>query len=115
MRLIEAVKRAAADRAVALTVVDTVSRAIAGGNENSPEDMGAFVDSIDRMRDELQCHVDGVHHPGKNLALRARGHNLLPAAVDTEIKFTKNDATKTSTATVIKQHDGEIGAPSHSS
>ena len=42
-RLIEAIQTAAAKmgQPVALVVMDTLSRAMAGGNENSPEDMGA--------------------------------------------------------------------------
>jgi len=35
---------------VKLIVVDTLSRAISGGNENSPDDMGAFVKYIDKIR-----------------------------------------------------------------
>jgi hypothetical protein len=108
--LIEKITQAAGDHSKALVVIDTVNRAMSGGNENSPEDMGNFVVSLDRMRDELTCHVAGVHHPGKNLSLGSRGHYSLPAAVDTEIEFSKDDATKTSLATVIKQRDGEVGA-----
>jgi hypothetical protein len=109
--LITKIKRAADGRQNALNVIDTVNRALAGGSDSSPDDMGAFVNSLDRMRDELACPVAGVHHPGKNVALGSRGHSLLPAAVDTEIEFTKDDGAKTSIAEVIKQRDGEIGAP----
>jgi hypothetical protein len=37
-----------------------VSRVLAGGNENAPDDMGALVRSLDRLRDELHCHVCAV-------------------------------------------------------
>jgi RecA-family ATPase len=36
--------------AVKLIVVDTLARAMPGGNENAPEDMGAFVEKCDAIR-----------------------------------------------------------------
>jgi len=105
-RLIGTIRDAVTDSDVALIVIDTVSRALAGGNENAPDDKGSFVRSLDRLRDEFHCHVCAVHHSGKNYALGARGHSLLKAAVDTEIEVTRNDNTKISTATITKQRDG---------
>lgn len=90
---------------VALLVIDTLSRAMAGGNENAPEDMTAFVRNVDRIRNAVHCHVIVVHHSGKNKANGARGHSSLRAATDTEIEI----ADKTITAT--KQRDMDAGAP----
>jgi RecA-family ATPase len=106
--LIEKIRDTTGAIPVALVVIDTVNRALGGGNENGPEDMGAFSRSLDRFRDELQCHVLGVHHCGKNPALGARGHSLLIGNVDTEIEVAANDATKTSTVTMHKQRDAEL-------
>jgi len=50
-RLISLIREANFDP-LALLVIDTVSRALAGGNENSPDDMGALVRSLDTLRDE---------------------------------------------------------------
>ena len=69
---------------VGLIVIDTLSRVMAGGNENAPEDMGALVRNIDRLRDETGGAVLLVHHSGKDLSRGARGHSLLRAATDTE-------------------------------
>jgi hypothetical protein len=91
---------------LALLVIDTVSRVLAGGNENGSDDMGALVRSLDRLRDELRCHVLAVHHSGKDQARGARGHSLLHCAVDTEIEVVRDAGTGISLATVTKQRDG---------
>jgi hypothetical protein len=69
-----------------LVVIDTLSRAIAGGEENSSVDMGALVANFDRVRAATGAHLLVVHHTGKNLAKGARGHSLLRAATDTELE-----------------------------
>jgi hypothetical protein len=66
--------------------IDTLSRALAGGNENAPDDMGALVKHLDAIRYECQCTVEAIHHCGKDTAKGARGHSLLRAATDTEIE-----------------------------
>ena len=88
---------------VRLIVIDTLSRALAGGNENAPDDMGALVRNTDRIRAETDAAVLFIHHSGKNQALGARGHSLLRAALDTEIEVTDSDGERT--ATVTKQRD----------
>jgi len=93
----------------ALVIIDTVSRVLAGGNENGPDDMGALVRSLDRLRDDLCCHMSAVHHLGKDTARGSRGHSLLYCAVDTEITVAKDDKTSIATATVTKQRDGIAG------
>lgn len=66
--------------------LDTVSRALAGGDENSSVDMGKFVGNLDRLRELTGAALHAVHHSGKNTAKGARGHSLLRAATDTEIE-----------------------------
>jgi hypothetical protein len=70
-----------------LIVVDTLSRALAGGDENSSTDMGALVAHIDRLRKRTGAHILIVHHSGKDTSKGARGHSLLRAATDTEIEI----------------------------
>jgi KaiC/GvpD/RAD55 family RecA-like ATPase len=84
-------------------IVDTLSRAMAGGDENSPVDMGRIVASADRFRAETGAHFTYVHHTGKDAARGARGHSLLRAATDTELE------TTASSLTLTKQRDGELG------
>jgi hypothetical protein len=109
-RLIEAIAEAAARMAipVGLVVMDTLSRAMAGGNENSPEDMGALVANSDRIRQATGAHVAWIHHSGKDQAQGARGHSLLRAATDTEIEISRADNDSPSVAKVTKQRELEI-------
>lgn len=71
-----------------LVVLDTLSRVMAGGDENSSVDMGALVRHLDAIRAVTGAHVLVVHHTGKDTAKGARGHSLLRAATDTEIEVT---------------------------
>jgi hypothetical protein len=94
---------------IKMIVVDTLSRAIAGGNENAPDDMGAFVGNVDTIRAATGAVVLVVHHSGKDVTKGARGHSLLRAATDTELElFAGADGTRTVKAT--KQRDMETGA-----
>lgn len=112
--LIELIKAAALDLGmpVVLVVVDTLSRALSGGNENAPEDMGALVMNADRIREATGAHVMFVHHSGKDGSKGARGHSLLRAATDTEIEVSRDPASKMSVARITKQKelptDGEF-------
>jgi hypothetical protein len=82
-----------------LVGVDTVSRAMAGGDENSSTDMGALVRHFDAIRAATGAHLLAVHHSGKDRAKGARGHSLLRAATDTEIEIADGQIT------VTKQRD----------
>lgn len=70
-----------------LIVIDTLSRVLAGGDENSSTDMGAMVKHLDALRHASGAHLMVVHHSGKDTARGARGHSLLRAATDTEIEI----------------------------
>lgn len=90
-----------------LIVIDTLSRVLAGGNENSPDDMGAIVKAADEIRAATGAHLMFVHHSGKEAAKGPRGHSLLRAAADTEIHLTRDSALDLSCANVTKQRDLE--------
>jgi AAA domain len=45
-----------------LVVVDTVSRALAGAEENSSDAMGCFIVNCDQLREEIGATVLAVHH-----------------------------------------------------
>ena len=104
-RLIAAMGVAAArmQMPVRLVVIDTLSRALAGGSENDSEDMGALVANMDSIRQATGAAVLFIHHSGKDTTKGARGHSLLRAAVDTEIEVVADGDTKT--ATVVKQRE----------
>lgn len=88
-----------------LVVVDTLSRALAGGDENSSEDMGALVRNMDLIRHEIGCCVLFIHHSGKDASKGARGHSLLRAAIDTEIEVKAEEGSSLKTATTVKQRE----------
>jgi 5S rRNA maturation endonuclease (ribonuclease M5) len=91
---------------VSLVVVDTLARVLAGGNENSSEDMGALIRNSDRVRQTAGAHVMLIHHTGKDEARGARGHSSLRAATDTEIEISMSDLG--ATARVTKQRELEM-------
>jgi hypothetical protein len=95
---------------VRMVVIDTLSRALNGGNENGPEDMGALIGNADRIRFETGACVLFIHHCGKDAARGSRGHSSLKAATDTEIEIITSEDGASSIATVIRQRDLEIGS-----
>ena len=87
----------------AAVFIDTLSRALAGGEENNSEDMGALIVGADAVRLATGATVILVHHLGKDEGRGARGHSSLKAALDTEIEITNKDGLRVATAT--KQRD----------
>ena len=112
-RLAATVKAAAAQSAFPcrLVILDTLARAMAGGDENSGQDMTQAMQSIDAIRAATEAHVATVHHCGKDEARGARGHSSLRAAVDTEIEVSRADGETVSTVRVTKQRDLPTGEP----
>jgi hypothetical protein len=112
-RLAESIRQAAASSELPcrLVIIDTMARAMAGGDENSGQDMTAAVASIDAVRATTGAHVAVVHHCGKDEARGARGHSSLRAAVDTEIEVSRSDGTSITTVRVTKQRDVAIAGP----
>lgn len=106
-QLAATVKHAAAQSGLPcrLVILDTLARAMAGGDENSGKDMGTAVKSMDAIRDATGAHVLLIHHCGKNEALGARGHSSLRAAVDTEIEISRPEGESISTVRATKQRD----------
>jgi hypothetical protein len=96
---------------VRLVIVDTLARAMAGGYENSGEDMGEAVKTIDAVRAATGAHVCIIHHCGKDTTRGGRGHSSLRAAIDTEIEVVHPEGDKYRVATIVKQRDLPTIAP----
>lgn len=92
---------------VGLIVVDTLNRVLAGGDENSPMDMGALIYNVQRIAEATGCFCLIVHHCGKDEARGARGHSSLKGAADLEISVSNNDGART--LRVEKLKDGQDG------
>lgn len=107
--LINFIKRVEDERGMKCVKVtaDTLARVMAGGNENSSEDMGALVRNADKVRHDIGCAFELIHHSGKDTLKGARGHSSLRAATDTEIEVTNDNGYHV--ARVTKQRDFSIG------
>ena len=89
-----------------LVVIDTLSRIMAGGDENSAADMTALIRNIDAVREATGAHIMLVHHTGKDTARGARGHSSLRAATDTEIEVGNDAGARAAMVTKQRDHQG---------
>jgi hypothetical protein len=96
-RIIEAAKALAAlsGQSVVWIIFDTLSRVLAGGDENSSRDMGLLVLSVDRIYRETGAHCSLVHHVPLGNDGRMRGHGLAPGAADTTVRVEKHNGVVT--------------------
>lgn len=104
--MVDLIRKIEADsrQKVVKVTIDTLSRVMAGGDENSNVDMGILVHHFDHIRSSTMSHLAVIHHSGKDKARGARGHTALRAATDTEIEVDNKVMTAT------KQRDLEGGA-----
>ncbi len=86
-----------------LIVVDTLARAMKGGDENSAQDMGALNDAVSALIEATGACVLLVHHSGKNKSSGARGSSALLGAIDTELQVDDHQIVSR------KQRDVELG------
>jgi hypothetical protein len=94
---------------IGLVIIDTVSRSIAGQDENKQEAMSALVDGCASIQEFTNGAVIGVHHAGKDKEKGMRGSSVLLGACDASIKVKKDGETVT--LVVEKQKDDEEAAP----
>jgi len=106
LNAIEAAKERIGD--IKLIVIDTLARAISGGDENSSMDMGQIVINADLIRERTNAHICFIHHSGKDAAKGSRGHSGLRAAVDTEVEISRDDPNSPSMIKVVKQREMEM-------
>jgi hypothetical protein len=84
---------AACGQPVVWIIFDTLNRVLAGGDENSPKDMGAVVASVDLIYRETHAHCSLIHHVPVDRIDRMRGHSSLLGAVDTTVRVSKDNGT----------------------
>lgn len=96
---------AALPRKPVLIVYDTFAYALAGGDENSAQDVGSFNSAVQALIEATDACVLLVHHTGKDANKGARGSSALPAAIDTELAIAERTITPT------KQREIELGEP----
>lgn len=89
-----------------LIVLDTMARCFGAGDENSTQDMNAFVRGCDKLRRAFPgCTVLVVHHTGWE-GTRPRGARAWEGALDTATKM-EREAGNLVTLSVTKQKDFE--------
>lgn len=69
----------------ALIIIDTLARCFVGGDENSAQEMGMFIDGAEAVKRHTGATVLAIHHTGKDKQRGARGSNALIGAADTII------------------------------
>jgi hypothetical protein len=86
--------------------LDTLNRSLAG-SESSDENMSAYVNAADAIREAFTCFVGIVHHCGLD-GTRPRGHTSLTGAIDVQIAVSR-DISGGILATVEYMKDGAEG------
>lgn len=97
-----------------LVVIDTLSAATPGANENASEDMSRVLARCARIAESCDCAVMLVHHMNKDGG-KPRGHSSIFANLDNVLQVEKTEQRDLAqrpirTAMITKQKDGEDGA-----
>lgn len=92
---------------VAIIVVDTLARATPGMNEDRANEVGAFVEVCDDLRDEFGAAVLVLHHSPHRDKSRAKGSVALKGAVDVELALKRTSREDIVKLVCTKLKDGE--------
>lgn len=90
-----------------LIVLDTLSKCMAGLNENDARDAGQFIRFCDSLVETFGCCVLAIHHTGKDDTRGGRGSSAFHAGFDTVIDVKANRETKAVEVWVRKHKDAE--------
>lgn len=88
--LINAIRKELGDVIPAVVTLDTLNRSI-NGDENSSEDMSAYIKAAAAIQEAFGCIVIVVHHCGVD-GKRPRGHTSLAGAADAQIAISREEA-----------------------
>lgn len=94
-----------------VVVLDTLSRATPGSDENDSKAMGQIIAAAKLLQDLIGGLVLLIHHTGKDALRGMRGHSSLHAALDCAIEVKRTGDNRD--WVLAKSKDGEDGA-SHS-
>lgn len=92
-------------------VVDTLSRASPGGDENSSVDMTRVIEDAQVLGDIVQGPVILVHHTGKDAGKGLRGHSSLLGAVDSAIEVIHLNGCRSWRVTKAKEDEAGAECP----
>jgi hypothetical protein len=108
-RLIATIQQVAddMDAPVVWVILDTMARTFRG-NENAPEDMGAYIAACDAIREATNGATVGVVHHFGHQADRGRGHSSWDGALDVALGFAEaGSGVKRRFVTCDKNHGGK--------
>lgn len=92
----------------ALFVVDTLSRTMRGGDENSGQDMGRVFEAAEQLRDATGATILLIHHSGKDASRGARGSSSLTFDARQAIAVSREESVVT---VAIEKHNNSADAP----
>lgn len=92
-----------------LIIIDTLARCFLG-DENQQEDMGQFIQGVDRLKMEFNCSILILHHTGRDES-HERGSTALGGACDTIYRLDADTATHELTLTNEKMKDSREPMP----
>jgi AAA domain-containing protein len=91
-----------------LIVLDTLSRLMAGGDENAPGDMGQFICNVTELRHDTSAHIAIIHHGTKSSnGATPRGHSSLTGADDALVEVLKLEDGSRSVTVVHAKDDAD--------
>lgn len=96
------------DLPISMIIIDTLSKASVGYDENSSKDMGQFLYNFDIIKKYFNTSIMFVHHSGKNSTRGMRGSSYLLGTVDTAIQV--DNMNDTILVQIEKQKDGIEGS-----
>jgi hypothetical protein len=105
--LIATIRRDLGQSSPVLVVLDTLNRSLQG-SESKDEDMTAYFEAADAIREAFECAVIIIHHCGVD-GSRPRGHTSLTGGCEAQIAISR-DGAKNIIAAVEYMKDGEDGA-----
>lgn len=105
-QFVQAIKDRAAGRRPAMIWLDTMSKIMAGMNENDAKDASQFIRFVDHLRETFDCPVGFVHHTGRD-GSHERGSTVYMAGVEVAIEVTADKATKMVKVRIAKMKDAE--------
>ncbi len=74
----------------ACIIIDTLSRCLSGGDDNSSKEISEFISRVDKIRQETNSFVLVVHHARKN-DKEERGSSALRGAADVMLRIEKKN------------------------
>lgn len=102
------IRKRCKDQKPALIVIDTLSKSMAGLNENDASDANRFITFCDSLVEEFGCTVIAVHHASdKAEGKGSRGSSAFFAGFDTVLEVVAHKPTKAVAIWVKKQKDVE--------